>query len=244
MSLSRRRVYHSDISLADASAAPVGLKPASSQPRTALLDRLTSRLARLGCRANGNKRPAGSTASAVLANRRGTAARSRSSASDGLDDLRGSRAEGGELGEGSVLTEGYPHHRPTSKVPARRCSYRHVRRSGMVQSEIACGRCRQCEPSFCLGGGPDPCQRSTLGIRETHRASRNSPPDLHRVIRRERTCGRSDRGAAGAVSSTVARCAGGRRIGTAASGHGGSLRGGWPMTLSTVAVLRPGDWVL
>jgi hypothetical protein len=121
VSLSRRRVYHSDISLADASAAPVGLKPASSQPRTALLDRLTSRLARLGCRANGNKRPAGSTASAVLANRRGTAARSRSSASDGLDDLRGSRAEGGELGEGSVLTEGYPHHRPTSKVPARRC---------------------------------------------------------------------------------------------------------------------------
>ena len=27
---------------------------------------------------------------------------------------------GGELGEGSVLTEGYPHHRPTSKLPARR----------------------------------------------------------------------------------------------------------------------------
>jgi hypothetical protein len=57
---------------------------------------------------------------------------------------------GGELGEGSVLTEGgYPHYRPTSKVPARRLlasRYRHVRRTGMVQSESACGQRRQCEP--------------------------------------------------------------------------------------------------
>jgi len=39
---------------------------------------------------------------------------------------------------------------------------------------------------------------------------------------RHSSCGRSDRGAAGAVSSAVARCAGGRRIGAAAF-----VRSGW-----------------
>jgi hypothetical protein len=54
-------------------------------------------------------------------------------------------------GEGSVLTGGgYPHHRPTSKVPARRLlasRFRHVWRTGMVQSESRVDGDRQCESS-------------------------------------------------------------------------------------------------
>jgi hypothetical protein len=69
---------------------------------------------------------------------------------------------GGELGEGSVLTEGgYPHYRPTSKVPARRLPasrYGHVRRTGMVQSESRVDGA-PCESSSCLGRGPDPISR-------------------------------------------------------------------------------------
>ena len=101
------------------------------------------------------------------------------------------------------------------------------------------------------GRRPDPILTANLRWLAGYRHPRHGLPDVGEVLRRvfvdadtadgrHSSCGRSDRGAAGAVS----RCADGRRIGAAALGHGGSLRGGWPMTLSTVGVLRPGDWVL
>jgi hypothetical protein len=58
---------------------------------------------------------------------------------------------GGEPGEGSVLTDGgYPHHRPTSKVPARRLLASPVwarPADGNGSIRIACGRLRK-SPAF------------------------------------------------------------------------------------------------
>ena len=70
-------------------------------------------------------------------------------------------SRGGELGKGSVLTEGYPHHIPTSKSQAAACLLPGIDTSGGREwfNPNRVWTAPPAEPSSCLGGGPDSVNR-------------------------------------------------------------------------------------
>jgi len=98
-----------------------------------------------------------------------------------LDDRRRCASRGGELGKGLVLTEGYPHHIPTSKSRPAACLLPGIDTSGgrewfnpnrvwtapPLRAVILLGwRAGPCKPE-----GARPRRfRGNAGIRETNRA--------------------------------------------------------------------------
>ena len=99
--------------------------------------------------------------------------------------------------------------------------------------------------NYRLVGAPDPIVTANLRWLAGYRHPRHDLPDVREVLRRVFVTPTPLMAGTAAAGDPIAvlpvlfhllwrACAGGRRVGAAASGHGGALRGGWPMTLSTV----------